>query len=254
MSLLGDAAAIALAAALNGPARYRDAVFAEVAVSGPLFRTGAPHTPTAAMPDILRWTSAFLYGALIEKQRRNRTPLGRPAGLSEPGRQTYHRFISPLRVVETPPSAFRLAPHACARLEDHMRQSLPDAKHPSLLRPPSRASWRARAVAPLGAVACLVGVFVACTPSAASAGDLASGEPQSAPVPSPVRAAPQAAADPQALLREIAQLKQELEEVRKAYGDRLAALEAQVAAAVAAQVAVVPPPEPAPPAPPAASS
>jgi acetyl esterase/lipase len=28
---------------------------------------GAPHTPTTAMPDILRWTSAFLHGALIGK-------------------------------------------------------------------------------------------------------------------------------------------------------------------------------------------
>jgi acetyl esterase/lipase len=28
---------------------------------------GAPHTPTAAMPDILQWTSAFVYGALTGK-------------------------------------------------------------------------------------------------------------------------------------------------------------------------------------------
>jgi acetyl esterase/lipase len=28
---------------------------------------GAPHTPTAAMPEILRWTSAFVYGALTGK-------------------------------------------------------------------------------------------------------------------------------------------------------------------------------------------
>ena len=63
------------------------------------------------------------------------------------------------------------------------------------------------------------------------------------------------AADPQALLKQIEQLKNELEEVRKTYGDRLAALEAQIAAAAAQQAAAAPPPpsQP-PPAAPTASS
>jgi hypothetical protein len=58
---------------------------------------------------------------------------------------------------------------------------------------------------------------------------------------------PGASADPQALLREIAKLRQELEDVRKAYGDRLTALDAQlnaVAASQAAAPAASPPPEP----------
>ena len=59
-------------------------------------------------------------------------------------------------------------------------------------------------------------------------------------------APPQSAtADPQAMLRQIEQLKKELEEVQKAYGDRLAALEAQVAAAVQQAPAVPPPAAPA---------
>jgi hypothetical protein len=78
---------------------------------------------------------------------------------------------------------------------------------------------------------------------------------QQAPAP----AASQAAApDPQALLKEIAALRKELDEVRKAYGDRLAALEAQVTAAAAAQpaqpAAAPPLPEPPPAAAPAQSS
>jgi len=65
-----------------------------------------------------------------------------------------------------------------------------------------------------------------------------------------------ASGDSQALLREIARLRQELEDVRKTYGDRLTALEAQLAAATpppaaqpAAQAAAQPPPA-VPPAPP----
>jgi hypothetical protein len=65
-------------------------------------------------------------------------------------------------------------------------------------------------------------------------------------------ASPQVAnADPQALLREIARLRQEIEALQKIYGDRLAALEAQIAAtSVTAQPAVptastTPPPAPA---------
>jgi hypothetical protein len=69
----------------------------------------------------------------------------------------------------------------------------------------------------------------------------------------PALAVPAAQADPQALLREIAALRKELEDVRKAYGDRLAALEVQVAAAVAAQTSAAPAtPPPAPEPPPAA--
>jgi hypothetical protein len=62
-----------------------------------------------------------------------------------------------------------------------------------------------------------------------------------------------AAGDSQALLREIAQLRKELDDIRKTYGDRIAALEAQVAAAAAAPAGVpaspveaVPPALPAP--------
>jgi hypothetical protein len=100
--------------------------------------------------------------------------------------------------------------------------------------------------------ALLVGVLTLFHPAAAPADTLAAAAPQSAPaIPPP---APQTA-DPQALLKQIAQLKKELDEVRKTYGDRLAALEAQVAAAAqqAAAVSPAPPPEP-PLAAPAASS
>jgi len=126
-----------------------------------------------------------------------------------------------------------------------MRQSPPDSTTPFLPRRQSRPPWRAHA-----AVAFFVGAFVASAPAVAPAGARAVAEPQSTPAPSVVPAPPQASADSQALLKEIAQLRQELEEVRKAYGDRLAALEAQVAAAAGAQP---PPPEP-PPAAPATSS
>jgi hypothetical protein len=75
------------------------------------------------------------------------------------------------------------------------------------------------------------------------------------PVPPAAAAAQAAAPDAQALLKEIAALRKELDEVRKAYGDRLAALEAQVAAVAAAPAAQPPPaPEPAPTAAPPASS
>jgi hypothetical protein len=78
------------------------------------------------------------------------------------------------------------------------------------------------------------------------------------PPPPPVAPLPQGvSADPQALLREIARLRQELEDVRKTYGDRLEALEAQVTAVAASQAAapaVQPPPEPPAPAAPSASS
>jgi hypothetical protein len=113
---------------------------------------------------------------------------------------------------------------------------------------------RASAARSFGAAALCASVLVACIPSSTAAGARVP-EPQAPAAPPP--AASQQAADPQALLQQIAQLKKELEEVRKTYGDRLAALEAQVAAAAAQQAAAVPPspppPEP-PPAPPTASS
>jgi hypothetical protein len=67
-------------------------------------------------------------------------------------------------------------------------------------------------------------------------------------------AAPAAAqatgADPQALQREIAQLRQQIQDMQKTYGDRLTALEAQLAAVAASQAAAAAqPPPPAPPAP-----
>jgi len=95
------------------------------------------------------------------------------------------------------------------------------------------------------AVAVLAVVMIAVPPAfAQSAGQAPP------PAPPPVQAAPVAATDPQALLKEIAALRKELDEVRKAYGDRLAALEAQVMAAAAAQpvgVPATPPPAPGPP-------
>jgi hypothetical protein len=64
-----------------------------------------------------------------------------------------------------------------------------------------------------------------------------------------------ASADPQALLREIARLRQEIEDLRKAYSDRLVALEVQATAMAASQAAAVPvPPQPEPPAPAASAA
>jgi hypothetical protein len=125
-----------------------------------------------------------------------------------------------------------------------MRQSLSTSTIPAVPRP-----------APLATVALLVGVFFWGDSAVTLAGALAPGDPQSAAPSSSAPAAPQAAADPQALLKQIEQLKAELEAVRKAYDERLTALEAQVAAAAAAQQAppAPPPPEP-PPAAPTASS
>jgi hypothetical protein len=80
---------------------------------------------------------------------------------------------------------------------------------------------------------------------------------QAPPVPG-VPAPPQVEnADPQAMLREIARLRQEIEDLRNSYSARLAALETQVTALAALQAAaapVPPQPEPAAPAAPAASS
>ena len=107
------------------------------------------------------------------------------------------------------------------------------------------------------AAAVLVVVVLASPPAFAQP----TGQQAPPPAPPPVQSGPVAAADPQALLKEIAALRKELEDVRKAYGDRLAALEAQVSAAAAAQPAAAPPPpeppsvpEPPPPAAPAQSS
>jgi hypothetical protein len=79
------------------------------------------------------------------------------------------------------------------------------------------------------------------------------------PPPPQAPVSPQGASgDSQALLREVARLRQELEDVRKTYGDRLSALEAQLAAVTplpaaqpAAQTAAAQPPPAVPPAPPA---
>jgi hypothetical protein len=84
---------------------------------------------------------------------------------------------------------------------------------------------------------------VALTPAPAFAQPIGQ-PPPPAPPPTqsatPAQSGPVAAADPQALLKEIAALRTELEAVRKTYGDRLAALEAQVAAAAAVQPAAAP--------------
>ena len=135
-----------------------------------------------------------------------------------------------------------------------MRQSPSDPNCSAGPRGGQRPRWRIGALAPASAAALLAGALVACEPAAALASGFAAGAPQSAPAPPSAPASPQAvAADPQALLKQIEQLKKELEEVRKTYGDRLAALEAQVGAAAAAeQAAVVPPPPPPPEPPPAA--
>ncbi len=116
-----------------------------------------------------------------------------------------------------------------------MRLSLPDAK---------------------SSIALMAVVLVAGGPGTALARGVTLADAPSAQAPAPAPAAPQAAPDPQALLKEIAQLRKELEEVRKGYDERLAALEAQVAAAAAAQqaAAAAPPPAAAPPAESAASS
>ena len=116
-----------------------------------------------------------------------------------------------------------------------MRLSLPDAK---------------------SSIALMAVVLVAGGPGATPARGVTLADATSAQAPAPPPAAPQAAADPQALLKEIAQLRKELVEVRKGYDERLAALEAQVAAAVAAQQAAAAGPSPAapPPAESAASS
>jgi len=106
--------------------------------------------------------------------------------------------------------------------------------------------------------ACTAAVLVAVALAAPSASAQAAGQARP-PAPPPVQSGPAAQADPQALLKEIAALRTELDAVRKAYGDRLAALEAQVAA-VAAQPAAAPPappasvPEPPPASAPAQSS
>ena len=97
------------------------------------------------------------------------------------------------------------------------------------------------------AAAMLAGLALASSPAfAQSAGQT--------PPPATPAAAP--APDSQALLKEIEALRKELDAVRKAYGDRLATLEAQVAASAAAQAApaVAAPPQapPAPEPPPAA--
>lgn len=114
-----------------------------------------------------------------------------------------------------------------------------------------------------GATALVAGAFLACQPASAQVPAPAPPAPQAAQAPASAPSPPQAAAaDPQALLKEIAQLRKELDEVRKIYGERLAALETQIAAAAAAPavpaappvIAPVPLPEPPQPSAPAASS
>ncbi len=80
---------------------------------------------------------------------------------------------------------------------------------------------------------------------------------QAPPVPGAPASSQAAGADPQALVREIARLRQDIEDLRSSYSARLTALEAQLTAMAASQAAaapVPPPPEPAAPAAPAASS
>jgi hypothetical protein len=93
-------------------------------------------------------------------------------------------------------------------------------------------------------------VFAIMTMAGAARRAWAQAQPPAAPGLAPPQNAP---ANAQDLLQQIAQLKKELEEVRRTYGERLAALEAQVAAAAAAPQAPAAPPAPSPAAPAASS-
>ena len=134
-----------------------------------------------------------------------------------------------------------------------MRHSLLSSMKLDGLHFASQAHTCPRCAAHVAAAALLAAVLVACDPTVALAEASAAPDPQSAQVPASA-ASQVPASDPQALLKEIAQLRKELEEVRKAYGERLAALEAQVAAAAAQQAAAAPPPPEPSPAPAPASS
>ena len=79
-----------------------------------------------------------------------------------------------------------LAPRACPCPEDCMRLSLPDAK---------------------SSIALMAVVLVAGGPGTTPARGVTLADATSAQAPAPPPAAPQAAADPQALLKEIAQLR-----------------------------------------------